>query len=101
MLGPILINQASESELRSKLNEAFGNRFRDRNRSTAYSVEVRDEDFQKVKVQLRALGLIQELKTQSQKGTRETRWTLTKHGDHVLTRVVAIPSAPKSQQTGT
>jgi len=92
-LGPILIHEASEQELKSKLAETFANRYRDKNRVFAYSVYPRDEDFQRIKLQLRALGIIRELKNQSDKGRSSTHWTLTKHGDRVMTQVAAIRSS--------
>ena len=53
--------------------------------------EVSDEDFQTIKVQLRALGLItKSTKPRSVKDT-QTYWTLTPYGDTVMTRLRAIP----------
>jgi len=95
ILGPILIDHASENELKGKLSEAFGNRYRDRNRLQVYSVHPRDEDFQRIKVQLRALGLIREVKSEPKKGS-DKGWTLTSYGDRVMTQVAAIRSAAKA-----
>jgi hypothetical protein len=47
-------------------------------------------DFQGIKIQLRALGLItKSVKTRSIKDT-STYWTLTLYGDNVMTRLIAI-----------
>jgi hypothetical protein len=62
ILGPILIVQASEDDLKGKLSEAFRNRYVDRHRASIYHEYMRDEDFQQIKLQLRALGLIRKLK---------------------------------------
>jgi len=90
ILGPILINSASESELKGKLAEVFTNRYRDRVRPTLqsdiFNTRIRDEDFQKVKVQLRALGIMRELAGQGD------RWKLTPYGDRKVMHVAAIHS---------
>ncbi len=96
ILGPILIVQASESNLRAKLVEAFNNRFRDKCGESAYRTYMRDEEFQQVKLQLRALGLIRELKDKLTKMGDSALWTLTPYGDHVMTQVAAIRSSAKA-----
>ncbi|MDV4178104.1 DUF4062 domain-containing protein [Rhizobium brockwellii] len=51
-----------------------------------------EEDFQTVKIQLRALGLI--IKSEKQRSVKDTStyWTLTPYGDEVMTRLRAIPT---------
>jgi hypothetical protein len=50
------------------------------------------EDFQTIKVQLRALGLIQmSVKKRSLKDS-DTYWSLTPYGEHYATVLKAIPS---------
>lgn len=54
------------------------------------NASISEDDFQTIKVQLRALGLIkQSTKPRSVKDT-ETYWTLTPYGDNVMTRLRAI-----------
>jgi len=96
ILGPILIVHASEQELTNKLAEAFENRYRDKHGATICSVHPRDEDFQQIKLQLRALGLIQEVKNQAGKRTTDRSWTLTAHGDRLMTQVAAIRSSARA-----
>lgn len=52
--------------------------------------EVVDEDFQTIKVQLRALGLI--AKSEKNRSVKDTQgyWTLTPFGDHVMNQLRAI-----------
>ena len=51
---------------------------------------LREDDFQTIKVQLRALGLVaKSTKPRSLKDT-ETYWTLTPHGDRVMTQLRAV-----------
>ncbi len=62
---------------------------------TLRDFEVAEEDFQTIKVQLRALGLIaKSTRTRSVKDT-QTYWTLTPYGDTVMTRLRAIARPAK------
>lgn len=90
VLGPILVVQATEADLKDKLAEIFLNRVQDGG-GEVFGPSVVDEDFQKIKLQLRALGLI-ELKDKSGSG-HQTLWTLTPYGDRLLTRTAAIRSS--------
>lgn len=58
----------------------------DRNRTAIHSSHVRDEDFQRVKVQLRALSLIRE-------AGKASAWTLAPSGDRQTMQVAAIRSS--------
>lgn len=89
LLGPGLIFQATEGDLKAKLTAAF----RSQNRGEVLFPQISDEDFQKVKLQLRALGLIQELKGKSETAGDSALWTLTPYGDRLLTQVAAIRSS--------
>jgi len=53
-----MIDGASEAALKNKLGEFFRNRKSDNSRIAIYNEYLRDEDFQRIKVQFRALGLI-------------------------------------------
>ena len=83
LLGPKLLEGATEKSLTDKLNEAFRNRSRERNLK-ASNVNIRNEDFQRVKLQLRAIGIV----TRAPHGL----WQLTAYGDRVLTQTAAIRS---------
>jgi hypothetical protein len=95
-LGPILIGQASEKELSDKLSEAIQNRYQDKKKMTIYGVVARDQDFQQIKLQLRALGLIREVNGNAGKVGANKSWTLTPHGDRVMTQVAALRSSAKA-----
>jgi hypothetical protein len=84
LLGPILLEGATDNGLTGKLNEAFRNRARDERNVKASNVNIRNEDLQKVKLQLRALGIV----TRSLNGL----WQLTTYGDKLLMRNAAIRS---------
>ncbi|MEQ9859209.1 DUF4062 domain-containing protein [Pectobacterium versatile] len=96
-ISPIMIHEASDKQLRDALNtfvvkyggaelensdEGKGHSFR--------NFRIDEEDFQTIKVQLRALGLIaKNEKNRSVKDTG-TYWTLTAYGDSVMNRLRAI-----------
>lgn len=98
-ISPLMIHEASDLQLRNSLDilvkrvadpelkeskEGRGHSFR--------NFSISDEDFQTIKVQLRALGLIsQNNKNRSVKDTK-TYWTLTPFGDSVMNRLRAIES---------
>jgi hypothetical protein len=87
ILGPVLIVQAGDHDLKKKLAEAFTNRFKDKSLRQVFSAYMRDEEFQQVKLQLRALGLVRDV---------GANWALTPHGDRVMTQVAAIRSSKKA-----
>ncbi|CAN7451796.1 DUF4062 domain-containing protein [Acidovorax sp. LjRoot194] len=97
-VGPYLIDEASEAGLRISMNKMVQARSRAQ-RSTEERLrghinlrnfEIDDHDYQTVKIQLRALGLIAKSeKTRSVKDAG-TYWTLTPYGDQVLTSLRAI-----------
>ena len=97
-IGPLMINEADDHQIRRALNETVQHRsavargkdpeLKDHTRERDF--EISDHDFQTIKVQLRALGLISKSqKPRSIKDT-DTYWTLTPYGDQVLTRLRAI-----------
>jgi len=96
-LAPLMIDESDEAGLRIALNSLVrtkehedlsskrgfkGHRF--------FDFTVRGDDFQTVKIQLRALGLItKSSKNRSVKDTA-TYWTLTPYGDNQMTKLRAI-----------
>jgi hypothetical protein len=96
ILGPILLVQSSETDLKNTMCEAFRNRWRDTRKLEVYHTTIRDEDFQRIKLQLRALGLIKEAKDQPRKPGYAAVWSLTPYGDRVMTQVAAIRSSAKA-----
>lgn len=97
-LAPRMIDEATEPELSNALDKLVGDVARveleeskeyERLKLTNFRVD--SDDFQTIKVQLRALGLItKSTRSRSVKDTA-TYWTLTPYGDNVMTRLIAIP----------
>jgi hypothetical protein len=97
VLGPLMINEASEGALKGGLDRFSGDRnrenlakFKDIEDCTLRSFSLNSEDFQTIKVQLRALGLIAKSEKARSVKDVDTYWTLTPYGDEVVTRLRAI-----------
>ena len=96
-LAPLMIDEADESALTSALNSLVRSKEvpgLEKQKSlkgmNLLDFKVSRDDFQTIKVQLRALGLItKSTKNRSVKDTA-TYWTLTPYGDNQLTRLRAI-----------
>jgi len=96
-LAPAMIHEISEQGLRKEINtfiemkEAPGIR----EHADPRNFLINESDFQTIKVQLRALGLIvRSEKARSVKDV-DTYWTLTPYGDNLMTRLRAIKRKSK------
>jgi hypothetical protein len=96
IVGPLLMDPVSESRVRFAL-DAFvlerdlrKNPHRSAIESDDYEVKLNHQDFQTIKIQLRALGLI--MRAPAPAGAREPYWMLTPYGDAVMTRLIAVRS---------
>lgn len=94
-VSPFLIDEATELTLISALNEfiktsEFEKLNREHQGKKLKAFHIDNDDFQTIKVQLRALGLI--TKNSKQRSVRDTAtyWTLTPYGDTVMTKLRAI-----------
>lgn len=97
-IGPILIDQSTEDQLRNAVLRCCRIRSREDREAdeslsghTGFSnFKVDDHDFQTIKIQLRALGIIDKSdKIRSVKDTY-TYWTLTPYGDKLLMKLRAL-----------
>lgn len=97
-IGPAMLDESPDQDLRLELNrmvkdqfkakvaeneEFIGHRFR--------GFEVVEHDFNTIKIQLRALGLIDKSSKPRSIKDQGTYWSLTPYGDRVLTKLRAIP----------
>jgi hypothetical protein len=98
LVAPYLINECSEEILLKTLNKFVEERFEDdiaefmRNWyiKSIVKATVKESNFQILKVQLQALGLIQKgVKNRSLKDTFNY-WKLTSYGEHIMNQLVAI-----------
>ena len=100
VISPLMIDKASEQQLSFAIREHFYRRIVDQEPagSTFVNVALLNTDFQKLKVQYRALGLI--TKETSQKSLKDTStyWTLTPYGDTFMTKLNAQKAAPPAAE---
>lgn len=97
-IGPLMLDEATDAELRIGLNRMVRDRsrpFRAKEKSLighkgfrAFSIT--EHDFQTIKIQLRALGLIAKSERNRSVKDNASYWTLTPYGDQILTTLRAI-----------
>jgi len=96
-IAPDLIDEARENEIRWNINKLItsysddikkSRKFSNLKNLTTFSID--DEDYNTIKVQLKALGLIK--LSEKKRSTRDnyTYWTLTEYGDYLLTQLLAL-----------
>ena len=96
-MSPLMIHEAVESDLAKVLNTLVKDHaWNDLKNSKGFkdlnllNFKADSDDFQTIKIQLRALGLItKSTKSRSVKDTA-TYWTLTPYGDNIMTKLRAI-----------
>lgn len=105
-VSPLMINEATERVLTNALNKLISDlAYSDLKKSKGFkdlvlmNFGIDNDDFQTIKIQLRALGLItKSTKGRSVKDTA-TYWTLTPYGDTVMTRLRAIQKSHPPQES--
>ncbi|MGI8638068.1 MAG: DUF4062 domain-containing protein [Segetibacter sp.] len=97
-ISPLMIDESNESGLKDKLldlcrlknqkDEVEGlQKMKYKRQSSSY---LDDNSFNQIKVQLRALGLINKSDKKRSIKDSETYWRLTDYGDYLMTRLIAI-----------
>lgn len=104
-VAPLMIHEASEAKLKGALDDFVLEKLRPEiHKDKAFkghrivSISLDDQDFQTVKIQLRALGLM--AKSEKNRSVKDsgTYWTLTPYGDEVMTRLRAIRRAESASR---
>jgi Domain of unknown function (DUF4062) len=96
VMSPHLIEEASEPDMKSTVvsfieNEASKEIFKQvKEWEKVHSLAIIDEDFQTIKIQFRALGLISKSDRARSIKDRVTYWTLTHYGNSIMMRLRAI-----------
>lgn len=96
-ISPVMIDECQESTIRSKINEVLyrntlkklEEEVKKENRSI-FQYSIKDNDFQTIKIQFRALNLMTESIKKRAVSDNSTYWKLTPFGDVVMTRLRAI-----------
>lgn len=96
-VAPLMIDEAPDYKIKNGLcsfvMERNRERLQKRKELVGYGLsefQVKDDSFQTIKVQLRALGLISKSQRQRSVKDTDTYWALTPYGDSVMTRLRAI-----------
>ena len=95
-LGPYLTNEADEESMQNCLVDHLQSLVIDELRQFRGEYQrldmfnVNGDDFQRVKIQFKALGLIQKSNRGKSVKDKKSYWTLTPYGDHIMTQLVAI-----------
>ncbi|MBC7568209.1 MAG: DUF4062 domain-containing protein [Spirosoma sp.] len=96
-ISPILIDEASESEIANKLDSLVWHicasdidALVEKIAYNVFSVSVVDTYYQTIKIQLRALGLIVKSDKKKSIHAKGSYWTLTPYGDTIMMRLRAI-----------
>lgn len=102
-VSPIMIHEASDNEFKRALDTfvmdqtlsglTSGREFKGQ---LLRNFKINEIDFQTIKVQLRAIGLITKSTKQRSIKDTSTYWTLTPYGDNVMTQLRAIKRNEKS-----
>jgi hypothetical protein len=91
IIAPSMIREAADYHVRQVLRDGIIKREK-LNVASEYDVAIESDDYYKIMVQLRALGLIrpsEERRSVKDRGT--TFWSLTEYGDEYMSRLLAIP----------
>lgn len=102
-VGPLMVDEAADHSIRGALNKSLEERS-EPIRSKDHELEghrdvsdfkISEHDFQTIKLQLRALGLIAKSNRPKSVKNTTTYWTLTPYGDQLLTTMRAISREKK------
>lgn len=96
-ISPLMIDEANESALKDKLLELCRNKNYSTEKGALATMKYKkylsssldDNSFNQIKVQLRALGLINKSDKKRSIKDNETYWHLTNYGDFLMTRLIA------------
>src|SRR5207253_3067674 len=89
-LAPMLIDEASERAMRARLHQYIEETNPWVSAGQKAFDGISETSFEKIKVQLRALGLINRSARSHSLKDDETYWTLTPYGDAPMTKIHAI-----------
>jgi hypothetical protein len=96
-ISPILLDEATEPQIKSRINKFIAddrridvNKQIGKNNQFGKDFLIDDSDFQTIKIQFRALGLIAESNKKRSIHDKDKYWKLTPSGDRVMTQLRAV-----------
>jgi len=95
ILAPLMVDEAAESDLKNCINDTIyqqekGRTFKGIQSGDLHRPRINDTNFQTIKIQFRALGLIAKSDKRRSIKDSQTYWTLTTLGDHTMVRLRAL-----------
>lgn len=94
-LSPLMVDEATEPRLKSAINQYIfeqekDSEFKNVANDDFRSLSILDSDFQTLKIQFRALGLIEKSEKRRSIKDTSTYWTLTPYGDFHMVKLRAL-----------
>lgn len=93
LLLPCMVDEEKEYEIKAILKEFLADAMNLRTKHEKYNywnLDIRGGDFQTIKIQLRALGLIKQSMRPRSLKDGNTYWAFTPYGDNIVNRLVAV-----------
>jgi hypothetical protein len=98
-LGPLMIEEASETQMRNRLNEELWLYDRELFPETGIkAVQLSNDAFETIKIQLLALGLIKKSERKHAPSDTGKYWSLTPFGETALMKLCAITKQSASKR---
>lgn len=88
-IGPIIMDESAEGRIRRRLAEELPN-YDEAIDFKPERIEIENDDFETVKIQLIALGLMKKSEKKHVPSDSNVYWQITPYGEHLLTRLRAI-----------
>jgi hypothetical protein len=96
-VSPLMVYEAKESVFEEQINNLLHDKavvqIKEKEEfagKVIFKFKINGNDFQTIKVQLKALGLITKSIKNRSVNDQETYWTLTPYGDNIMTKLIAI-----------
>lgn len=90
LVGPTLISESTEDGMKEPIADYMRQVEQDKNGKRPRNLMINDEDFQTIKVQLMALGLIIKNEKKRSITDQNNYWTLTPYGENTLMKLRAL-----------
>ncbi|MGO5022450.1 DUF4062 domain-containing protein [Lawsonibacter sp. LCP25S3_G6] len=105
IIAPYMVIECKESVIKDAiveyakglLSDELSKELKEKRYSRFYDFSIENEEFQNIKIQYKALGLI--MKSVRNRSVKDTLnyWTLTEYGDYVMTQLIAIKKSEEDE----
>lgn len=95
LISPLMVDEANETDLKNSIDSYIYENIKDTKlkgleRNHIRKPEITNNDFQTIKIQLRALGLIKKNEKKRSIKVTDTYWTLSSYGDSIMVQLRAL-----------